>query len=77
MVDDARGGTGRSFVRVGDDELRQLAALINERGRLRVAEVAAEANRILRLTDSSEEEGLVQDSSISEHKGEGDGEGDR
>ncbi|CAM9508862.1 unnamed protein product, partial [Hapterophycus canaliculatus] len=49
MVDDARGGSGSSFVRVSHDELRELAALINQRGRVDVAEVVTEANRILQL----------------------------
>ncbi|CAN0074832.1 unnamed protein product, partial [Scytosiphon promiscuus] len=52
MVDDTRGGTGSAFVRVSEDELRQLASSINERGRLTIAEVATEANRILQLTKS-------------------------
>lgn len=75
-VDDARGGTGSSFVRISDSELHKLAALINERGRLTVAEVAAEANRILQLTESSEEE-LVDNSHTEHRSDEGNGDGDR
>ena len=62
MIDDARGRgeSGRSFVRVGDDEMRTLAAVINRRGRLTVAEVAAEANRVLQLSDGGEGLGTNQ-----------------
>lgn len=57
LVDDARGSSsGASFVRVGEDEIRVLAAFINERGRLSLAELAAEANRVLNLSQSREEE---------------------
>ncbi|CAM9731410.1 unnamed protein product [Ectocarpus sp. 12 AP-2014] len=35
--------------------MRALAAFINERGRLTLAEVAAEANRVLGLSESREE----------------------
>lgn len=57
MIDDARGrgGSKSSFVRVSDDELRTLAAFVNERGRLTVADVAIEANRVLQLSDRREE----------------------
>ncbi|CAM9552566.1 unnamed protein product [Ectocarpus fasciculatus] len=57
LVDDARGSSsGGSFVRVGEGEMRALAAFINERGRLTLAEVAAKANRVLHLSESREEE---------------------
>lgn len=61
MIDDARGpdgdggNKGPSFVRISDDEMRTIATFINERGRLTVAEVAIEANRVLHLLDGSEE----------------------
>lgn len=55
MIDDARGESGRSFVRVDDDEMRALAAITNQRGRLTVADFAAEANRVLQLSDGGEE----------------------
>lgn len=57
MIDDARGvygESGLSFVRVGDDEMRTLAAVVNRRGRLTVADFAAEANRVLQLSDGGE-----------------------
>lgn len=58
LIDDSRG-SGRSgsphFVRLRDEEIRELAALINERGRLSVAEVATEANRVLQLPGWGEE----------------------
>ncbi|CAM9897447.1 unnamed protein product [Ectocarpus sp. 12 AP-2014] len=57
LVDDARGSSSSgSFVRVGEGEMRALAAFINERGRLTLAEVVAEANRVLDLSESREEE---------------------
>lgn len=58
MIDDARGlgnSGGRSFVRVGDGEMRALAAVINQRGRLSVADFASEANRVLQLSDEGEQ----------------------
>lgn len=59
MIDDERGHDGgvesSSFVRLSDDEMRTLAAIINERGRLTVAEVAMEANRVLQLLGGREE----------------------
>lgn len=59
MIDDARGPDGgsksSSFIRISDDEMRTLATFINERGRLTVAEVAVEANRVLQPLDGSEE----------------------
>eukprot|EP00903_Cladosiphon_okamuranus_P012544 g11746.t1 len=61
MIDDARGRgeSGRSFVRVSDEELRTLATIIDQRGRLTVADFAAEANRVLQLSmiDGGEEAG--------------------
>ncbi|CAM9966900.1 unnamed protein product, partial [Ectocarpus sp. 8 AP-2014] len=68
LVDDARGSSsGGSFVRVGEGEMRALAAFINERGRLTLAEVAAEANKVLDLSESRKktpEEELVLVSGI-------------
>lgn len=57
MIDDARGrgGSGRSFVRVADDQMKTLAAVVRQRGRLTVADFAAEANRVLQLSDGGEE----------------------
>lgn len=58
MIEDSRGSgksRGPSFVRLQDEQIRALAALINERGRLSVAEVAAEANRVLQLSGWGEE----------------------
>lgn len=58
MIEDSRGGgksRSPSFVRLQDEQIRALAALINERGRLTVAEVATEANRVLQLSGWGEE----------------------
>lgn len=53
MIDDARGRG--SFVRLGDNEMLALAAVVAERGRLAVADFAAEANRVLQLSGGGEE----------------------
>lgn len=62
MIDDARGRgeSGRSFVRVSDDELRTLAAVLDQRGRLTVADFTAEANRVLKILDGGGEAGRNQ-----------------
>lgn len=74
LVDDARGsGSGGSFVRVGEGEMRALAAFINERGRLTLAEVAAEANRVLDLSESREEEARRRIALGERHFDEGSG----
>lgn len=55
VVDDARGD--RSFVCISADEMRAIASFVNEKGRLTVEELAAEANRVLQLDALKTDEG--------------------
>lgn len=56
VVDDARGDS--SFVRVTLEEMRTISDFVEQKGRLTLEELAAEANMVLELSNSREEAGV-------------------
>lgn len=60
IVDSSSGGANKSsessYVRVSLDEMRTLAAFVNERERLSVVEFTDEANKVLQLSNPCAEE---------------------
>lgn len=60
IVDSSSNGADEasttSYVRVNLDEMRTLAAFVNERGRLGVAEFTDEANKVLQLSTTCADE---------------------
>lgn len=61
-----REGASSSFVRVSLDEIRTLAAFVNGKGRVSVAELTREANKVLQLSPSQNEFGREMDVSRRE-----------
>ena len=58
VVEDTHGES--SFVRIRADEMRAIASFVNDKGRLTVEELAAEANKVLQLAGAPEVDSRLQ-----------------